>query len=243
MPNLNIPVDDQEDHDGISKQPVKRASELDIGDLGRSLTLADDMGDADAEAEGDDGEHGPLLEDGGESEEEAEEERLAPRKRQKTVSPVTQRKTRLRGYYNQGRYFEMPTSSVVMNLACSRSGTRVPVSVVWFSAVAAFYQFSEGTVNEDNYNISCDRLKVNYIFPLLYLTSPYRLCSYHRRSAPTCCSTSPPLPLSWRRARLSLQSPSTGRWSRALSTASLYTGNNPVLRFFFVHLTHNFSCE
>ena len=242
MPNLSLPVDDHEDHDEISKQPVKRASELDIGDLGRSLTLADDMGEA--EAEGDDGELGPLLEgeDGGESE-EAEEERLAPRKRQKTVSPVTQRKTQLRGYYNQGRYYEMPTSSVVMNLASSRSGTRVPVSMVWFSAVAAFYQYSEGIVNEDNYNISCDRLEVDYIFPSLYLTCPYRLCSYHRRSAPTCCWTSPPLPLSWRRARLSLQGPSTERWSRALSTASLYTGNNPVLRFFFVHLTHNFSCE
>jgi hypothetical protein len=90
-----------------------------------------------------------------------DEDVLLPRKRQKRVINATEiRSRRLKNYYFQNPYHATPTSVVIMNLVCSRTGVGIPTDVLWQGALGAFDQYDRGNITLEVYDILCSRIKL-----------------------------------------------------------------------------------
>lgn len=92
---------------------------------------------------------------------EDDERIIAPvRKRQKVIDRTSLRHTKLRTYYRQNYFLSTPTFLLIMNLVLGRSGTQVPMDVLWQGAICAFTQLEQGNISLDVYNQICDQLRI-----------------------------------------------------------------------------------
>ena len=94
--------------------------------------------------------------------EDEEDEVVNPRKRRRApvVSSHKIRKIKLKTYYYQNCYYTTPTSVILMNLVCSRSGVGVPIDTLWQGAIGAYDQYERNNITYEIYDLLCDRIKL-----------------------------------------------------------------------------------
>lgn len=91
-----------------------------------------------------------------------DDEIVNPRKRRRApvVSSHKIRKTKLKTYYYQNCYYTTPTSVILMNLVCSRSGVGIPIDTLWQGAIGAYDQYERNNITYEVYDLLCDRIKL-----------------------------------------------------------------------------------